>query len=63
MGSSSSSKSGCINSARASEMRMRQPPEKCLVGESCMSMVKPRPERMRRAWLSLASARIDAISS
>ena len=52
-----------MKSARASEMRMRQPPEKCFVGESCISIVKPRPERMRRACDSLASERIAAISS
>jgi hypothetical protein len=33
-----------MNSARASEMRMRQPPLKCRVGRSNISTVKPRPE-------------------
>lgn len=38
-----------MNRARASEIRMRQPPENEVVGCSCISDVKPRPARMRRA--------------
>mmetsp|Transcript_11349 Transcript_11349/g.47416 ORF Transcript_11349/g.47416 Transcript_11349/m.47416 type:complete len:339 (+) Transcript_11349:197-1213(+) len=52
VGSSSSSSVGWMKSARARLMRMRQPPEKLLVGAACILGVKPRPCRILRARLS-----------
>ena len=46
MGSSRSSTVGWMYSARAREMRMRQPPEKLLVDRRCMTSVKPSPCRI-----------------
>lgn len=43
VGSSSNSKSGSINKARARAMRIRHPPEKAFVGRFCISVVKLRP--------------------
>ena len=50
-----------MKSARASEMRMRQPPLKSFVARCCISAEKPRPKRMRRAldsaaWAPMASS-------
>ena len=43
VGSSSSSKSGSMNKARASAILMRHPPENAFVFLSCISGVKLRP--------------------
>lgn len=43
VGSSSSNRSGSINSARARAIRIRHPPEKVFVAFRCISEVKLRP--------------------
>ena len=52
---------GVIDLAR--ETLILQPPEKCLVGRSCISLVKPRPARIRRAFGSAESTPAAFISS
>ena len=44
---------GFLNRARASEMRMRQPPEKDLVGACFISSVNCKPLRMADALTSV----------
>ena len=56
VGSSRSIMVGLTKSARASAMRMRQPPENSLVRRFCISFVKPRPCRMLAARASVSSA-------
>ena len=45
-----------MKSARAKEMRMRQPPENSFVARTCISGEKPSPNRIRRAFASAADA-------
>ena len=56
VGSSSSSSSGAMKSARASATRMRQPPENCFVIMPWRSREKPRPLRIDRARASAVAA-------
>mmetsp|Transcript_5424 Transcript_5424/g.10350 ORF Transcript_5424/g.10350 Transcript_5424/m.10350 type:complete len:319 (-) Transcript_5424:205-1161(-) len=63
VGSSSSSSVGWMKSARASEMRMRQPPEKVLVVLVCIVGVKPKPCRILDARASAPSAFLAFSSS
>jgi hypothetical protein len=50
---------GCTYKARASEMRMRHPPEKLLVTRFCIFSEKPRPCRI----LDARDSAVDAPSS
>ena len=52
-----------MKSARASEMRMRQPPEKDCVARPCMAVVKPRPFRILEARASADAALISRMRS
>mmetsp|Transcript_2211 Transcript_2211/g.5680 ORF Transcript_2211/g.5680 Transcript_2211/m.5680 type:complete len:394 (+) Transcript_2211:948-2129(+) len=63
VGSSSSSTSGEMKSARASATRMRQPPEKEEVVRCCMAVSKPRPARMAAARAGAESASISSSRS
>lgn len=63
VGSSSSSNVGSRNRARANDTLIRHPPEKLLVGRSCMDLEKPKPARIRRALGSAESAPIAFNSS
>lgn len=56
VGSSSNNSVGSKNRARARDTRIRQPPEKSLVGRSCIALEKPRPAKIRRARGSAESA-------
>lgn len=49
VGSSSSSKSGRENNARANAKRILQPPENVLVALACISLLKPKPFNMTDA--------------
>eukprot|EP00976_Prorocentrum_cordatum_P072105 1180583-Prorocentrum_minimum.AAC.2 len=49
--------------ARASEIRMRHPPEKVCVARTCMAGVNPRPLRILAALPSAASAFFSRSSS
>mmetsp|Transcript_30232 Transcript_30232/g.93278 ORF Transcript_30232/g.93278 Transcript_30232/m.93278 type:complete len:170 (+) Transcript_30232:1242-1751(+) len=55
VGSSSIRTSGSMNTADASAIRFRQPPEKDFVGRSCHSVGNPRPNKIRRARASACS--------
>lgn len=58
VGSSSRSKSGRENKARAKASRIRHPPEKVLVALACISLLKPKPFRMTDARAGALSASI-----
>ena len=72
VGSSSSSRSGSRNSARASATRIRQPPENSPTGRACAAASKPRPAStvaaragalsapmaIRRSWISAERVRV-----
>ena len=60
VGSSSNSKSGLQNNARARANRILQPPEKLLVGAPCISVVNPNPAKITEA---LEGALSDSIAS
>mmetsp|Transcript_25232 Transcript_25232/g.52760 ORF Transcript_25232/g.52760 Transcript_25232/m.52760 type:complete len:235 (+) Transcript_25232:1279-1983(+) len=47
---------GSMKRARASEIRIRHPPENILVGFVCISPSKPRPNKIRRAFASADDA-------
>ncbi len=47
----------------ASETLILHPPEKCMVGRDCISLVNPRPARIRRARGSAESALMAVNSS
>lgn len=53
----------CAYDYLASETLILQPPEKCLVGLSCISLVNPKPARIRRALGSAESTPCAFISS
>lgn len=63
VGSSSRSRVGSRKRARASDTRIRQPPEKLLVGLSCIDLENPRPANILRARGSAESAPIAFNSS
>lgn len=63
VGSSKRRSVGSRNNARAKLTRIRQPPDKSLVGRSIILRVNPRPERIRRTFPSAASAFIAFNSS
>lgn len=58
MGSSRRRTSGLTKSARASAMRIRQPPLNDLVGRFCISASKERPDRIIAARASAPDASI-----
>lgn len=63
VGSSSSKSVGSKNKALARLTRILQPPDKSLVGLSIIFFVKPRPDNIRLALPSAASALIATSSS
>ena len=57
-GSSNIRRVGSTNRARAKDIRMRQPPLNIFVGFVCISIVNPKPYKMRRAFASPDAAPI-----